>query len=317
MRGYDIIGDIHGHADRLTELLEMMGYEKNSFYRHPDRKAIFLGDFIDRGPSILETLQIVRPMVENGSAYSVIGNHEYNAVCFHSPKSEKIHKPGLVQESDKNGAWLRPRSPKNIAQHSETLIQFARADENIMNYIRWFKTLPFFLEFNGFRVVHACWDNDFITGLKDRYPEGIVDDGFFRRSSVRGNLEKRIADTLLKGREIPLPDLTFKDKDDVERSRIRIKWWQGNYIYLNDISFSDNPLFGPDIVVPEEEISGIPWYQEDEVPVFVGHYWLDGDIKPVAKNIACVDYSVAMGGKLAAYRWDGEMEIDEMKFVYT
>ena len=92
---------------------------------------------------------------------------------------------------------------------------------------------------------------------------------------------------------------------------------KGKYVYYNDISFSDNPGLGSDMVVPEEEISGIPWYLEDEIPVFVGHYWLDGAIKPLSKNIACVDYSVAMGGKLAAYRWDGELEIDALKFVYT
>ena len=70
------------------------------------------------------------------------------------------------------------------------------------------------------------------------------------------------------------------------------------------------------MVVPEDEISGIPWYPEDEIPVFVGHYWLNGKVKPLAKNIACVDYSVALGGKLVAYRWDGESEIDTLKFLY-
>ena len=46
---YDLIGDIHGHADELVQLLELLDYEKaQGSYRHPDRKVIFLGDFIDR-----------------------------------------------------------------------------------------------------------------------------------------------------------------------------------------------------------------------------------------------------------------------------
>jgi len=55
---YDIIGDIHGYADELTELLERLGYDRRrGHYSHPDRKAVFVGDFIDRGPQILEVLQ--------------------------------------------------------------------------------------------------------------------------------------------------------------------------------------------------------------------------------------------------------------------
>jgi hypothetical protein len=45
---YDLIGDIHGHADELVQLLQALGYEKtHGAYRHRDRKVIFLGDFID------------------------------------------------------------------------------------------------------------------------------------------------------------------------------------------------------------------------------------------------------------------------------
>ena len=59
---HDLIGDIHGHADALQRLLRQLGYSRQKgVYRHPDRQAIFLGDFIDRGPQIRETLEIVRP----------------------------------------------------------------------------------------------------------------------------------------------------------------------------------------------------------------------------------------------------------------
>jgi len=82
---FDIIGDIHGYADELVQLLKKMDYVKeNGFYRHPelDRKAIFVGDFIDRGPKIRETLSIVKAMVKNDAAQALMGNHEYNALCY-------------------------------------------------------------------------------------------------------------------------------------------------------------------------------------------------------------------------------------------
>ena len=64
---YDLIGDIHGHATELEELLAKLGYTKNSkgIYQHPNRKVIFLGDFIDRGEEIREVLQIAKSMTDN------------------------------------------------------------------------------------------------------------------------------------------------------------------------------------------------------------------------------------------------------------
>ena len=56
---YDIIGDIHGHAAELKSLLTRMDYkETNGVWQHPSRKAIFVGDLIDRGPAIREVLHI-------------------------------------------------------------------------------------------------------------------------------------------------------------------------------------------------------------------------------------------------------------------
>ena len=50
--GYDIIGDIHGHADKLEAMLRTLGYRRTAgAWRHPDRQAIFVGDFVDRGPA--------------------------------------------------------------------------------------------------------------------------------------------------------------------------------------------------------------------------------------------------------------------------
>lgn len=84
MSGFDVIGDVHGHAAELATLLERMGYEERcGAWRHPaGRRAVFLGDLIDRGPEIRRTLDIVRGMVEAGSALAVMGNHELNALHY-------------------------------------------------------------------------------------------------------------------------------------------------------------------------------------------------------------------------------------------
>ena len=71
-------------------------------------------------------------------------------------------------------------------------------------------------------------------------------------------------------------------------------------------------------LIPDAPVDGdyLVDYGLDEKPLFLGHYWMDGDIKPLTENIACLDYSVAkVGGKLVAYRWDGEQTINTGKFV--
>jgi len=84
---FDIIGDIHGCFEELSDLLGQLGYlvEARSngeasagyFVKPPEgRKAIFLGDLVDRGPKISEVLRLVMGMVEAGTALCVPGNHD-------------------------------------------------------------------------------------------------------------------------------------------------------------------------------------------------------------------------------------------------
>ena len=123
--------DVIGYADKLGELLTKLNYTlKNCGCSHPNRKVVFVGDYIDRGPQIRQTLEIVRGMVESGNAIALMGNHEYNALCFH------------FQETD--GGHLRKHLIKNIIQHYETLKQFQNRQKEYEEYLEWFKTLPLF-----------------------------------------------------------------------------------------------------------------------------------------------------------------------------
>jgi protein phosphatase len=76
---FDIIGDVHGCCDELETLLATLGYQlKEQTYIHPEgRKAVFLGDLVDRGDRILDTLNLVQKMVATDNAICVPGNHDY------------------------------------------------------------------------------------------------------------------------------------------------------------------------------------------------------------------------------------------------
>src|SRR6056297_3940006 len=113
--GYDLIGDIHCYADPLVRLLDKLGYaEQDGVWRHPTREVVFLGDFIDRGPHQREVIDVVRPMIEAGAALAVMGNHELNALAFHTPHPH-IGEP------------LRPWSKKNRDQHDAFITAYAAA----------------------------------------------------------------------------------------------------------------------------------------------------------------------------------------------
>jgi protein phosphatase len=87
LRGpFDIIGDVHGCADELVELLARLGYEvrltgtgakRRAITTAPHgRRVIFVGDFVDRGPNSMDVLRIAMAMVGVGQALAVVGNHD-------------------------------------------------------------------------------------------------------------------------------------------------------------------------------------------------------------------------------------------------
>ena len=301
----DLIGDIHGYADKLIELLFKLGYKKNDEgYFHPnDRKVLFVGDYIDRGPKIRETLTIVKAMVDNGNAIALMGNHEYNALCFHF--------------KNKNGGHLREHSIKNFIQHSETLKQFQNRQKEYEEYLKWFITLPLYYETRTFKAVHACWDNSNIEYLrKTLVNDRLTDELIYKSVKKKTKLNEAIEETL-KGKEIKmLNGLSFKDKDGTERTEIRIKWWE-------DLSKTSYKLLSiepietlPDLPIELTELKSLDFYNLGDKKVFFGHYWLKGEPSLYKDNICCLDYSVAKNGKLVAYRLNEENLLIEKNFVY-
>jgi protein phosphatase len=85
---FDVIGDVHGCASELEELLAKLGYDKMviaggprlasgpTFIHRGGRKAVFVGDLVDRGPRVLDTVRMVAGMASFGSALCVPGNHD-------------------------------------------------------------------------------------------------------------------------------------------------------------------------------------------------------------------------------------------------
>lgn len=293
---YDIIGDIHGYLEPLERLLDKLGYrEQAGVWRHPERKALFLGDFVDRGPDQPGVVALVRAMVESGEALAIMGNHEFNAVGF------------ATAHPHRTGEFLRPHTEKNRRQHQTFLDQVGEGSDLHHDIVSWFRTLPLYLDLQEFRAVHACWDPDSLGAVRPvlNGRGQLTEDGWFAATDKESRVFEGV-ETLLKGLEVPLPEgVEFHDKDGNPRSNIRTQWWmQGAFTYR------DLAIVPPDVIerIPHEPVPEdlLPGYDDDK-PVFVGHYWLTGEPAPLADNVACLDYSVvnAERGKLVAYRWDG------------
>jgi Calcineurin-like phosphoesterase len=296
VQGYDIVGDIHGHAEHLCRLLEKLGYVENEgVFRHREGKMIFVGDFIDRGPEQREVLRIARSMCEAGSASAVLGNHEFNAIGWAAKNND--------------GGFLRSRSAKNAHQHAEFLRQVGADSPDHEDAVRWFRTLPVWLELPGFRVVHACWHEPSRAALLPFLDEqGRFTAAGIRESYRHGSNAHAAADILLKGPEQHLPEgVHFFDKDGHKREEVRLRWWDHHATTFRKAALG---LEGREAELPDSNLPRDFRYCESK-PVFFGHYWLNGSPAITAPNAACLDFSVAKEGYLTAYRWSGESELSE------
>jgi hypothetical protein len=304
---YDLIGDIHGHATELVLLLEKLGYERRrGIFSHPERKVIFLGDLIDRGPQIQEVLDIARSMVEEGHALAILGNHELNALGYHTPHPKRP------------GRHLREHNDRTTRQHEATLRQLDEGQ--LRSALDWFRTLPLWLELDGLRAVHACWDEPSRAALAEGLAEhGGLTPSWLQAACVPGAPLFPHVEVLLKGKEAKLPHgISFFDKEGHERRSFRTRWYAEprghtyrSYAFETATIHSNSPLA---IWILE---SANP-YPADERPVFFGHYWLRPDCPaPLASNVACLDYSVGKGGLLCAYRWQGEQTLRQDHFAWV
>ena len=302
--GYDIIGDIHGHGAELIALLESLGYFHDGIsYIHPQgRQALFLGDFIDRGPQQRLVMQTVMPMVERASARAIMGNHEFNAILFHTLDPENP------------GCWLRPRDNKNTNQHLPFLAEYLNRPEELGKVIEWFKRLPLWIDIpKGPRLIHACWHQDHIDTLKPRLGHGnTLTDQLILEASRKGSPVYASIEVLLKGLEIPIKDKYF-DKDGNPRSEVRTRWWINGEVNIQEVALPPSMS----LRLPAETLAAdvLPGYCPSKKPVFFGHYWWKGKPEPLADNVACLDYSVAKGGSLVAYRWDSCEALHHSKYI--
>ncbi len=173
VRSADIIGDVHGCYDELQELITTLGHAELLDSDLPAApvgmkpRLIFVGDIVDRGDRIVETVTLVHRLCRNGHALMVMGNHDYRFL-----------------------RWLHGRDVELKHGLEQTIQQFqqlptAEFEGKKKELIPFFEEAPWAIRFDGGKglVVHAAWHAELLS-------DDITEE-HFRRYALHGPVTGR------------------------------------------------------------------------------------------------------------------------------
>jgi hypothetical protein len=314
---------VHGEIDPLRVLLSQLGYDESG--RHNDnRRLVFVGDLVDRGPDSPAVLELVMRLVKNGSAQCVLGNHEMNLL-----RNDRKHG---------NDWYTRPEA----ADPTEATCDSKQQKERFHQFLL---TLPLALQNERLRVVHACWHGDSLERIAALEPgtDALAAFELFDNQTIaahESNFELRSQ----AQKELDALTSDLSDHDVVPpllpaNATIDATWQMGNPIRVLT-SGVETPTAAPFYAGGKwRMVERRKWWEDydEERPVIVGHYWrrfgnastglagkygpdLFAGIEPQhwmgrRGNVYCVDFSVGAKSvaranniehshfRLAAFRW--------------
>lgn len=209
----DVIGDIHGRADLLARLLTKLGYAlADGAYVHPNgRVAIFVGDLVDGSAGNLDTVEIVAAMVARGSARMILGNHDFNIICFNRANPERP------------GHFLRSHSVNHARQCAGTQGEIEADPRRGRDALKFLAAMPLWLDTPHMRAVHAFWDADAQIALRPflESDNSLTHQGFAAVAGRTSDGDARAQ--LLSGPEENCEP--YLDRYGNERSMDRVPWW--------------------------------------------------------------------------------------------
>ncbi len=325
----DIIGDVHGEAEALRNLLTRLGCDWKR--GRSQRPIVFVGDLIDRGPDSPGVVDMVMKLVEDGIAQCVLGNHELN-VLFGSRKEGN----GWIR-ADTSDHFQYEENGQVCQQYFDSV---PATPSQAQQYKAFFASLPLVLERHDLRVVHACWHSNAVGRLPHEGDVAQLGKAWamelHQEHEASGLWEAELAERTefadLKRMDVPptrdLPNHAQAAEERQSQHPIKVLT-SGREVR---IPFSDIFFVGG----KWRFVKRFNWWEhyDEEPAVVVGHYWRrrenaeiqgkpDGwftekftDWCGPRKNVFCVDYSVGrrfierargkssgFGGGLAALRW--------------
>lgn len=296
----DLIGDVHGEIHALYALLTQLGYDNEG--HHPDqRKLVFVGDLCDRGIDSPAVIEWVQARVQEGRAFTIIGNHELNIL-------RDARREG-------NGWCFEDDHDQSEGKFTECA---AATDEQRQRLRAFFNQVPVALYRDDIRVVHACWHQPSMNLLDEsalsldqqylKYRDAVESDEGLKHRADEQEAEYKAS---IKDPTSPVPFLDYMAQRDVLEQ-------MGNPLR---VVTSGVERVSPDVFYSSGKwrfTERVAWWNEyeDDIPVIIGHYWrwppsadwsairkggidlFDGlgpfDWMGPKRNVFCVDYCVGM-----------------------
>lgn len=145
------IGDVHGRLDLLDQLLRQISAD---IQQRPVERAlhVFLGDYIDRGPSSRQTIDRLIELGQASEAIFLKGNHEQIAIrCLVDPDLfEQWMRLGGLETLASYGVVPHLHKPRAIAE-----LQTAFHAALSPSHLRFYRQLKPCFECGDFFFVHA------------------------------------------------------------------------------------------------------------------------------------------------------------------
>jgi len=203
---YYAIGDVHGELAKLDELLRFI--REDASRQKAQRKVVFLGDLIDRGPDSRSVVERAKTMCENGEAIAVKGNHE--ELMLHA--LDKQESVGVYFWAENGG--------------DETILSYARVngfkddfrDAIDREHVSWLRDLPTMIrdEERGLVFVHGGIDPKTFPNCSDELRMWTRSRAFFRSELWPEREETK--DILVVHGHTPSDDL----EPELQRRRINV-----------------------------------------------------------------------------------------------
>ena len=299
----DIIGDVHGEFEALENLLMQLGYDQDGISAD-GRHLVFLGDLIDRGPDSPAVVDKVMALVQQERAHCVMGNHELNVLLERA-------LPG-------NGWIVQPNSIEDPKEFQSVPVK----PEKINSYLKFFDSLPFVLENDVIRLVHACWHLPSVTRLKRDVAAGlsVIDLYAAYESEARDKLATAELAHMVEQEKnfysVTLTDPDWRAELLPAHAEAEIIAQMSNPLRVlsaGAVEAASKPFFG---MGQWRMINRARWWDtyDEDIPVIIGHFWRRFDVGAERvsgvfgrdvfegvsshawmgkrKNVYCVDYSV-------------------------
>lgn len=280
-----VIPDLHADLDRLEASLAAVP---------AGARVLFLGDFIDAAPEApapadKAVLARVRGLLDAGHAQAVMGNHELDAILFHTP--------------DATGAPLLPDAEDHRRKHQAFIDTFGMATPEARRWTDWFlAALPLWREVGGLRLAHACWSAPDVALIRRRRPDGLLQAADLAEIAQGSTPFGRAVRTLVSGPKVRLPACaTVRGTDGQERDTVQIAWWNaGAATWPEAVLDVPDPGQLPRGPLPPEVAAAI--YDPAAPPVLVGHYKRPGAPRLAHPKASSLDYP----HQPCLYMWSGE-----------